>query len=119
VAGLGEHDCAGYLDLGHRQLPPVVGALAAAYPDRYRPDLVGAAYRVAGHQVADPTAYRVSFLVAAAVCFAGVASALSIRHADAAATSPPGTGGRSAMMPSWHQPRPATPRPELRNRPAG
>jgi EmrB/QacA subfamily drug resistance transporter len=50
--------------------------------------LIGATHRVAGHEVANLAAYRVTFLVAAAVCLAGVAPALSIRDADAAATIP-------------------------------
>jgi EmrB/QacA subfamily drug resistance transporter len=50
--------------------------------------LVGATHVVAGHEAANLTAYRITFLVAAAVCLAGVASALSIRDADAAATIP-------------------------------
>jgi EmrB/QacA subfamily drug resistance transporter len=50
--------------------------------------LIGATHVVAGHEVANLTAYRITFLVAAVVCLAGVASALSIRDADAAATIP-------------------------------
>jgi EmrB/QacA subfamily drug resistance transporter len=50
--------------------------------------LIGATHRVAGHEVANLTAYRVTFLVAAAVCLAGVIPALLIRDADAAATIP-------------------------------
>jgi MFS family permease len=50
--------------------------------------LVGATHLVAGHEVAHLTAYRIAFLVAAAFCLAGVASALSIHDADAAATIP-------------------------------
>ena len=50
--------------------------------------LVGETHRVAGHEVANLAAYRITFLVAAAVCLVGVASALSIRDADAAATIP-------------------------------
>jgi EmrB/QacA subfamily drug resistance transporter len=50
--------------------------------------LVGATHRVAGHEVANLTAYRITFLVAAAVSLAGVAAALSIRDSDAAATIP-------------------------------
>ena len=50
--------------------------------------LIGATHMVAGHETANLTAYRVTFLVAAAICLAGVASALSIRDADAAATIP-------------------------------
>jgi EmrB/QacA subfamily drug resistance transporter len=50
--------------------------------------LIGTTHVVAGHEAANLTAYRITFLVAAAVCLAGVASALSIRDADAAATIP-------------------------------
>jgi EmrB/QacA subfamily drug resistance transporter len=50
--------------------------------------LIGATHVVAGHEAANLTAYRITFLVAAAICLAGVASALSIRDADAAATIP-------------------------------
>ena len=55
--------------------------------------LVGATHQVAGHEVANLAAYRITFLVAAAVCLTGVACALSIRDADAAATIPARTGG--------------------------
>jgi EmrB/QacA subfamily drug resistance transporter len=50
--------------------------------------LIGATHVVAGHETANLIAYRITFLVAAAICLAGVASALSIRDADAAATIP-------------------------------
>ena len=50
--------------------------------------LVGPVHMVGGHPVANLTAYRVAFLVAAAVCLCGVACSLSIRDADAAATIP-------------------------------
>jgi EmrB/QacA subfamily drug resistance transporter len=50
--------------------------------------LVGETHRVAGHEVANLAAYRITFLAAAAVCLVGLASALSIRDADAAATIP-------------------------------
>ena len=49
---------------------------------------VGATHRVAGHQMANLAAYRITFLVAAAASMAGVVAALSIRGADAAATIP-------------------------------
>jgi EmrB/QacA subfamily drug resistance transporter len=48
--------------------------------------LVGPVHLVGGHAVANLTAYRVAFLVAAAICIAAVPSALSIRDADAART---------------------------------
>ena len=79
--------------------------------------LIGATHVVAGHEVANLTAYRVTFLVAAAICLAGVASALSIRDADAAATIPSRRGGerspprRPPPMPRRRRPR-ATPWPE-------
>jgi MFS family permease len=50
--------------------------------------LVGATRSVGGQQVAHLAAYRITFLVAAVVCLAGVASALSIHDADAADTMP-------------------------------
>jgi MFS family permease len=50
--------------------------------------LVGPVHLIAGHPVANLTAYRVAFGVAAVVCLCGVASSLSIRDADAAATIP-------------------------------
>jgi EmrB/QacA subfamily drug resistance transporter len=50
--------------------------------------LIGATHRVAGHEVPNLAAYRITFLVAAAVSLAAVASALSIRDADAAASIP-------------------------------
>jgi EmrB/QacA subfamily drug resistance transporter len=49
---------------------------------------VGPVHMVAGQQVANLTAYRVSFLVAAAICLCAVAGSLSIRDADAASTIP-------------------------------
>jgi hypothetical protein len=52
------------------------------------PEAIGAAHLVAGHEVANLTAYRITFLVAAAFCLAGIASALTIHDADAAATIP-------------------------------
>jgi EmrB/QacA subfamily drug resistance transporter len=56
--------------------------------------LVGSTHRVAGHEVANLAAYRITFLVAAAVCLVGVASALTIRDAEAAATIPARRGRR-------------------------
>jgi EmrB/QacA subfamily drug resistance transporter len=68
--------------------------------------LIGTTHLVAGHEVANLTAYRIAFLIAAAFCLAGVASALSIHDADAAATIP---GRRhnpqwpaSAVARVWH-----------------
>ena len=49
---------------------------------------VGPVHLVAGHPVANLAAYRVAFLVAAAIAWSGVACSLSIRDADAAATIP-------------------------------
>jgi EmrB/QacA subfamily drug resistance transporter len=50
--------------------------------------LAGPTHLVAGQTVANLTAYRAAFLVAAAMCLAGIAFALSIRDADAAGTIP-------------------------------
>jgi EmrB/QacA subfamily drug resistance transporter len=55
--------------------------------------LVGPVHLVAGHEVANLTAYRVAFGVAAAIALCGVAWSLSIHDADAAATLP-GRRGR-------------------------
>src|SRR6202042_298831 len=44
--------------------------------------LVGATHLVAGHAVANLAAYRITFLVAAAVALAAVGSSLSIHDAD-------------------------------------
>src|SRR5487761_482846 len=49
---------------------------------------LGTTRLVAGHQVANLTAYRIAYLIAAAFCLAGVAFALSIHDADAVATIP-------------------------------
>jgi EmrB/QacA subfamily drug resistance transporter len=56
--------------------------------------LVGPIHLVAGHPVANLTAYRVAFLVAAAVALLAVPCALSIRDSDAARTIPPRRGTR-------------------------
>jgi hypothetical protein len=50
--------------------------------------LVGPFHVVAGHLVPNLDAYRVAFLVAAAICLCATAFSLSIRDADAAATRP-------------------------------
>jgi MFS family permease len=60
---------------------------------------VGPTRLVAGHAVANLTAYRIAFLVAAAFCLAGIASALTIRDADAAATIP-----ARRRHPHWPEP---------------
>jgi MFS family permease len=65
---------------------------------------VGPVHLVAGHPVPNLTAYRVAFVVAAAICLCGVACSLSIRDADAAATIPR-PHGRRATEPA---PSPAT-----------
>ena len=57
---------------------------------------IGATRLVAGHEVANLTAYRATFLVAAVVTLAAVPAALAIRDADAAATIPPRRGRRGA-----------------------
>ncbi len=56
--------------------------------------LVGPVHLVAGHPVANLTAYRVAFLVAAAIALCAVACSLSIRDADAAGTIPARRGQR-------------------------
>jgi hypothetical protein len=48
--------------------------------------IVGPVHDVAGHAIANFTAYRVCFLVAAAAALLGVAASLMIRDADAAHT---------------------------------
>ena len=48
--------------------------------------LVGPVHVVAGHAVANLTAYRIAFLVAAVFCLLAIPCALSIRDSDAAAT---------------------------------
>jgi EmrB/QacA subfamily drug resistance transporter len=60
---------------------------------------VGATHLVAGHEVANLTAYRVTFLVAAAICLLALGSSLSIHDADAAATIPPPRQRRRAAEP--------------------
>jgi EmrB/QacA subfamily drug resistance transporter len=47
---------------------------------------VGATHLVGGHEVANLTAYRITFLVAAAIALLGIGPSLSIKDADAAAT---------------------------------
>jgi EmrB/QacA subfamily drug resistance transporter len=66
--------------------------------------LVGPVHLVAGHAVANLTAYRVAFLAAAAVCLCALACSLSIRDADAASTRP----GRSGPEATGSHPAPAT-----------
>ncbi|HJY65435.1 MAG TPA: MDR family MFS transporter [Streptosporangiaceae bacterium] len=56
--------------------------------------LVGPVHLVAGHEVANLTAYRVAFGLAAAIALCGVAWSLSIRDADAAGTIPARRGQR-------------------------
>jgi len=62
--------------------------------------LAGQTHRVAGREVANLAAYRITFLVAAAVCLVGLASALSIRDADAAATIPARHRRRAVGLPA-------------------
>jgi len=70
--------------------------------------LISTTHLVAGHQVANLTAYRIAFLVAAAFCLAGVAFALSIHDADAAATMPTRRHNphwpATAVARVWHHP---------------
>ena len=70
--------------------------------------LVGPVREVAGHPVANLTAYHVAFLAAAAICLSAVACSLSIRDADAAATIP---GRRGSALARRGLPSPP-PRPE-------
>jgi EmrB/QacA subfamily drug resistance transporter len=65
--------------------------------------LVGPVHVVAGHQLANLTAYRVAFLAAAAICLCGLACSLSIRDADAAGTIP----GRRGPQEAESSPSPA------------
>jgi MFS family permease len=70
--------------------------------------LIGTTHLVAGHLAANLTAYRIAFLVAAAFCLAGVAFALSIHDADAAATIPSRRHNPHWPTPAiarvWHHP---------------
>ena len=58
---------------------------------------VGPVRIVGGHPAANLTAYRIAFLVAAAVALAGTACSLTIRDADAARTIPQRKGRRAAL----------------------
>jgi EmrB/QacA subfamily drug resistance transporter len=60
--------------------------------------LVGPLHVVDGHMVANLTAYRVAFLVAAAVALLAVPCALSIRDSDAARTIPGRRGAEPAAQ---------------------
>jgi len=62
--------------------------------------LVGPVHLVAGHPAANLTAYRIAFLVAAAVCLLAVPCALSIRDSDAARTIPARRGAKAAEAPA-------------------
>jgi hypothetical protein len=66
--------------------------------------LVGPVHLVAGHPVANLTAYRAAFLAAAAIGLCAVACSLSIRDADAASTMP----GRTGPQTTESRPAPAT-----------
>jgi EmrB/QacA subfamily drug resistance transporter len=61
--------------------------------------LVGPVHLVAGHAVANLTAYRIAFLAAAAISLSAIACSLSIRDADAAATIPRRSGQQAAESP--------------------
>ena len=50
--------------------------------------LIGSTHRAGGHEVANLTAYRIAFLVAAGLCLLAVPCALSFRDADASGTRP-------------------------------
>jgi hypothetical protein len=60
--------------------------------------LIGPVHLVGGHEVANLTAYRVAFGVAAAICLCAVACSLSIRDADAASTIPVRRGQRELAV---------------------
>ncbi len=70
--------------------------------------LIGPTRIVAGHQVANLTAYKITFLVAAVFCLAAIASALTIHDADAAATIPSRRHNPHWPAPAiarfWHHP---------------
>jgi MFS family permease len=70
--------------------------------------LIGPTRILAGHQVANLTAYRITFLVAAAFCLTAIASALTIHDGDAAATIPSRRHHpqwpTSAIARVWHHP---------------
>jgi type VI protein secretion system component VasK len=57
--------------------------------------LVGPVHLVGGHTAANLTAYRLAFLVAAAICLVGLTSALRISDAAAARTIPARRASRS------------------------
>jgi EmrB/QacA subfamily drug resistance transporter len=61
--------------------------------------LIGATHLVAGHQVANLAAYRVTFVAAAAVALLGAAVALTIHDSDAAASIPPRRRRRRGTRP--------------------
>ena len=79
---------------------------------------VGPVHLVAGHPVANLTAYRVAFLAAAAICLCGVASSLTIRDADAAATRPRRGQQDRGLLPSPGRPEVTAARPPCRRSPA-
>ena len=54
---------------------------------------VGPVHLVAGHEVANLTAYRVAFLLAAAICLCGVACSLSSEMPTPAADAGPARSG--------------------------
>ena len=58
---------------------------------------VGPVHLVGGHEVANLTAYRAAFLVAAALCCCALPFSLSIRDADAAASMPRRTDQQPAQ----------------------
>jgi MFS family permease len=68
--------------------------------------LIGATREVDGHQVANLTAYRITFLAAAAVAALGALVALTIRDADAAESIPPRRTRRRARRRAQPLPEP-------------
>jgi MFS family permease len=68
--------------------------------------LIGATREVDGHQVANLTAYRITFLAAAAVAALGALVARTIRDADAAESIPPRRTRRRARRRAQPLPEP-------------
>ena len=83
-AGLTDHP-------GRRWMSPVGGAVGVAVLTTAIV-FVGPVHVVAGHAVANLTAYRAAFAVAAAICLCALPCSLSIRDADAASTIPGRSG---------------------------
>jgi EmrB/QacA subfamily drug resistance transporter len=67
--------------------------------------LVGATRESGGAVVANLTAYRITFLIAAVICLLGIACALSIRDSEAANTMPQRARGRHRVPASRPNPQ--------------